>query len=282
MAENTKIEWATHTFNPWVGCTKVSAACDGCYAEAWAKRTGHPELWQGERRRTSAANWREPIKWDKAAAAAGERHRVFCASLADVFDNQVPVEWRYELWQLIVKTPHLDWLLLTKRPQNIRKMLPSDWEGGLENVWLGTTAEDQEQYDLRWGHLRKIPAVVRFISYEPALGPMLPGMDKHEGETPDWIIAGGESGPKARPAHPQWFRDLRDDCGKLGIAFFVKQWGEWRPITFKDLASEEIESEEPAGRISGFRDQPMHRVGKKLAGRLLDGIEHNEFPAEKV
>src|SRR5690348_13736947 len=105
MAENSKIEWTHHTFNPWVGCTKVSAACDYCYAEAWAKRSGSPELWNGERRRTSAANWRQPIKWNRNAAERGERHRVFCASLADVFDNQVPTKWRADLWALISDTP---------------------------------------------------------------------------------------------------------------------------------------------------------------------------------
>src|SRR5262245_18137233 len=127
MGADSKIEWCHHTFNAFVGCTKVSPACDHCYAEAWAKRAGHPELWAGERRRTSAENWKQPLKWDKAAARTGERHRVFCASLADVFDNQVPDVWRTDLWKLIDLTPNLDWLLLTKRPQNIAKMLPDGW-----------------------------------------------------------------------------------------------------------------------------------------------------------
>ena len=149
MAENSKIEWTRHTWNPWVGCTALSPACDHCYAEVWSRRTGHPELWQGERRRTSALNWQQPVKWDRAAAAAGERHRVFCASLADFFDNQVPTRWRDDAWHRIAQTPNLDWMVLTKCPENIAKMLPGEvigapaWGEGWLNVWLGTTVEDR-------------------------------------------------------------------------------------------------------------------------------------------
>lgn len=260
MAETTKIEWCDSTFSPWVGCTKVSGACQNCYAEAWAKRAGSPGLWTGQRRRTSPALWRGPLKWNAAAqefhAARGRRQRVFCASLADVFDNQVPVFWREDLWTLIRLTPNLDWLLLTKRPQNIRKMLPPEWppHGGWSNVWLGTTAEDQKHYNERFSHLQKIPAHLNFISYEPALGPI---DDIYVGgHRPDWIIAGGESGPKARAPKLEWFRNMRDQCVEAGIPFLMKQWGEW------------IET-----------DGEAHRVGKKAAGRLLDGIEHNGFPA---
>src|ERR1039458_2213458 len=124
MAENSKIEWTDHTFNPWWGCTPVSSACDFCYAEALSKRFGK-DLWGNKpRQRTSAQNWNQPRKWNRQAEKMGVRYRVFCASMADVFDNQVPTEWRDDLWQLIRETPHLDWLLLTKRPQNISKMLP--------------------------------------------------------------------------------------------------------------------------------------------------------------
>ena len=120
MGDNTKIEWAHHTFNPWVGCTKVSPACDNCYAEGWAKRSGMVQ-WgpHAERRRTSEGNWRQPLKWNAEAERLGVRYRVFCSSLADVFDNAVPVQWRIELMKLICETRHLDWLLLTKRPQNV-------------------------------------------------------------------------------------------------------------------------------------------------------------------
>jgi protein gp37 len=170
MGENSAIEWTDHTFNPWVGCTKISPACDHCYAEGWAKRTGQPEMWHGKRRRTTPANWREPLKWNAAAQKAGERARAFCASLADVFDNQVPEEWRSDLWSRISATKHLDWLLLTKRPQNIAKMLPETWGNGWPNVWLGTTVENQDEADRRIPHLLAVPAAVRFLSCEPLLG----------------------------------------------------------------------------------------------------------------
>ncbi|MDP2356853.1 MAG: phage Gp37/Gp68 family protein [Beijerinckiaceae bacterium] len=188
MAENSKIEWTHHTFNPWIGCTKVSPGCDHCYAETQNNhRQWNPGGWMpgADRKRTSAAYWRQPFKWDREAAEAGERRRVFCASLADVFDNQVPEEWRADLWTLIGKTPNLDWLLLTKRPQNIAKMLPvtdsrapgyrpwnGRWPDRWPNVWLGTTVENQEEAARRIPHLLRVPAKVRFLSCEPLLGPV--------------------------------------------------------------------------------------------------------------
>jgi protein gp37 len=174
MAENTKIEWATHTWNPVVGCQKVSPGCDHCYAEAWAKRSGIVQ-WgpHAGRRRTSAASWKQPHKWNAGHAAFfrkhGYRQRVFCASLADVFDNRWEPQWRSDMWGVIRATPDLDYLLLTKRPQNIARMLPPDWSQGYPNVWLGTTTEDAERYNLRWPILARMPAAVRFISYEPAI-----------------------------------------------------------------------------------------------------------------
>ena len=225
MTENTKIEWATHTFNPWIGCTKVSPACDHCYAEAMAKRYGWAEWGPHERKRTSEENWRKPIKWNKAAIADGTRPRVFCASLADVFDNQVPDEWREDLFKLISDTPNLDWLLLTKRPQNIRKMLPPGWV--YPNIWLGTTAENQKEYERRFhGHLYDLPCT-QFISYEPALGPLVVAGECYR---PHWIICGGESGPGARYMDPAWARDLRDQCKHERIAFFMKQMTGKKPI----------------------------------------------------
>jgi protein gp37 len=172
MGESTKIEWTDHTFNPWIGCQKVSPGCDHCYAEAMMDRRYRRVRWgpHGERLRTSDANWRQPLKW--ARQPGGRRPRVFCASLADVFDNKVPKEWRDNLWELIKETRQLDWMLLTKRPENIRKMLPKDWGSGYPHVWLGTTTEDQQHYDHRWRILSDIPAAIRFISYEPALGPL--------------------------------------------------------------------------------------------------------------
>lgn len=231
----TKIEWTAsiapdgtivpgYTFNPVIGCQNVSPGCDHCYAEAMTNRYGWTE-WgpHGVRKRTSDANWRKPLQWAKQAR--GTRPRVFCASLADVFDNRWPAGARPDLFSLIRKTPELDWLLLTKRPQNISKMLPPDWGDGYRNVWLGTTCEDQERYDLRWPVLANIPARIRFISYEPAIGPLTYIWGK-----PDWIICGGESGPGARDMDPAWAGTVRDQCAASGIAFFMKQMTRKAPI----------------------------------------------------
>lgn len=181
MGENSAIEWCDHTFNPWEGCQKVSPGCDHCYAEARDQRFTGGALWgpHAARRRTSPANWAKPQKWNRDAAAAGKRARVFCASLADVFDNHASITsgWHGDLWHLIAQTPNLDWLLLTKRPQNIARMLPEtygapEWGSGWPNVWLGTTVENQTEADRRIPHLLNIPAAVRFLSVEPMLGPV--------------------------------------------------------------------------------------------------------------
>ena len=227
MAENSNIEWTTHTLNPWLGCTKVSPACDFCYAENWAKRAGRPELWNGARQRSKPVNWAKPLKWDRAAAAAGVRHRVFCASLADVFDNQVPEQWRADLWDLIARCRTLDWLLLTKRPQNIAKMLPAFWPW--PHVWLGTTAENQVEYQRRWPHLAAVPAVVRFISGEPLFSKIT--LTASEGLMPDWIIAGGEDFVRPGRETPAGaFEYMRDQCRAAGIPFFMKQMNGKTPI----------------------------------------------------
>ncbi|MBA4282019.1 phage Gp37/Gp68 family protein [Ralstonia sp.] len=227
MAENSGIEWTHHTFNPWIGCTKISAACDHCYAEAWDARglQGLPTRWgpHADRTRTSAGNWSKPRTWNSKAKAAGVRYRVFCASLADVFDNHRSIlpEWRADLWRLIDATPHLDWLLLTKRPQNIAKMLPADWGRGRPNVWLGTSTEDRSEMLRRGEALAAVPAVVRFWSAEPLvgdLGVIPPAI------MPDWIITGGENGQHFRPVNPDWFRGLRDQCSAAGVPFLFKQW----------------------------------------------------------
>ena len=231
MGENTKIEWTDHTFNPWIGCQKVSPGCDHCYAEAMMDRRYGRVQWgpHGERSRTSDANWRQPLKW--ARQVNGRRPRVFCASLADVFDNKVPKEWCDNLWELINETRQLDWMLLTKRPENIRKMLPKDWGSGYPHVWLGATTENQQHYDHRWRILSDIPAAIRFISYEPALGPL----QLHGNPLPDWVICGGESGARqARMMDPGWARSVLDQCKGTRIAFFMKQITKLAPIP-KDL-----------------------------------------------
>lgn len=289
MAENSKIEWTTHTLNPWVGCTRLSPACDNCYAEGWAKRTGQAHLWTGERRRTSASNWQQPHKWNRQAEGAAERPRVFCASLADVFDNQVPTRWRDDLWHLIDQTPNLDWLLLTKRPQNIAKMLPTAeigapvWGEGWRNVWLGTTIEDRKRLE-NADHLRAVPATVRFLSVEP----LLEDLGEVDLTGIHLMIVGGESGPKARTMHPAWVRSLREQCAAASVAFFFKQWGEHIPVVTDD-PGEGLMCFEAGAASPAFADDRKHpivtahdhefwRVGKKLAGRLLDGVEHNAMP----
>ena len=274
MGENSKIEWTDHTFNPWIGCQKVSAGCDHCYAETqnnFRKWNGGEWGPHAPRKRTSPGYWKQPRLWAMQARTANGRPRVFCASLADVFDNQAPEGARADLWALIRATPELDWLLLTKRPENIAAMLPVDWRHGYPNVWLGATCEDQVAYNRRWPLLREVPARVRFISYEPALGPLDISTARMWSIKPSlhWLICGGESGPSARPMNPQWARDIRGQCADGGIAFLHKQNGEWVSVSEVEGPGEHFHF--PDGRT-------VRRVGKKRAGRVIDGVEYNGFP----
>lgn len=316
----TKIEWTSttrpdgsvipgFTFNPWIGCQKVSEACKNCYAEnetfVRVARSNGRELWgpNAERHVTSESYWKQPLKWNREAAEPcflcgdvapacqcgnKKRYRVFCASLADVFEaREELIEPRSRLLQLIAETPNLDWLLLTKRPGNIRGLLECsvanrpwvrDWLDGNppSNIWLGTSIENQEQADRRIPELLKIPARVRFLSCEPLLGEVALTLkcprdhnndgdcDWHRNGCPriHWVIAGGESGANARAMQVRWARSLRDQCIAAGVPFFFKQWGEWRPI----------------GVGTDEHGTPPLRMGKKKAGRLLDGVEHNGMP----
>lgn len=329
MAENSKIEWTHHTFNPWVGCTKVSPACDHCYAEGWAKRSGMVQ-WgpHADRRRTSESNWRQPLKWNAEAERLGVRYRVFCSSLADVFDNAVPVQWRIALMKLICETPHLDWLLLTKRIGNASEMLETafrsvhhkreGWaDNTLPNVWIGATICNQEEADRDIPKLLAVPAVKRFLSMEPLLGPVdltdvpMPesGHGHHEfspiitgnalkradSSKPkiDWVIVGGESGPGARPMHADWARSLRDQCHAAGVPFLFKQWGEWRePLEGEEFDTSMGRAAKPpafilseTGTVHCFENEhivngkAVIKVGKKSAGRVLDGRLWDEVPA---
>ena len=263
MAELSKIEWTDHTFNPWTGCTKVSPGCDNCYAEAWSKRSGHVRWGNFARKRTTVDYWKAPLIWNARAdafeAKHGRRQRVFCASLADVFDNKADPDWRVELFDLIKRTARLDWLLLTKRPTNIRKMLPADWSEGYPNVWLGTTAEDQERYDQRWPALAAVPAAVRFISYEPAIGSLsIAGFEAH----PDWLIAGGESGNNARSMPADWARSIVAECLALCVAPFFKQWGGYHAnplVTEGGLTVEQAREADPYGKGGGLLDGSIVR-----------------------
>jgi protein gp37 len=319
MSENSKIEWTDHTFNPWIGCTKVGPGCDHCYAEnLMDKRMGVAVWGPGNKRvRTKPANWKMPLRWNAQAdafmAQHGRRQRVFCASLADVFDNAVDPQWRANLFGLIQQTPNLDWLLLTKRIGNVRGMLAELAHGSdpdltlldmmpLPNVWLGATIVNQTEAERDIRKLLDVPARVRFLSMEPLLGPVsFEGLfanphDVRDGtnmlEALDWVIVGGESGPNARPMHPDWARSLRDQCEAAGVPFLFKQWGEWTPGENVHRNTGTVDgawwvdgrwmpSRENLARDDGHRDDEpdLYRVGKKAAGRLLDGRTWDGFPA---
>lgn len=261
MGENSGIQWTDHTFNPWWGCDKVSLACRNCYAETFAKRVGL-KVWGGdntERRFFGDKHWNEPLKWNRAAEKAGERRRVFCASMADVFENRPDlIPHRARLFHLVTMTPWLDWLFLTKRPEHADRLwrLAAYEVNGHQgdvwptNIWLGTTVEDQEQADKRIHRLLSVPAAVRFLSVEPMLGlidlenlvravgktgehhfsalqcDVSPDDDEWQGRVIDWVIVGGESGPKARPFDLDAARRIVADCKAAGVAVFVKQLGE--------------------------------------------------------
>jgi protein gp37 len=250
MGELTGISWTHHTFNPWAGCVKVSPACDRCYAEIDTRRRGFVGWGKdAPRRRTSAGYWNQLERWDRSAAAAGERRRVFIGSWCDVMEHNPQLDpIREELWPRLDALAHLDLLLLTKRPQNFRRKLPPAWlQSPRPHVW-GMTTVESAKYLWRVDQLRDTPFAIRGLSIEPLLGPLgrinLAGIH--------WVIVGGESQVGARAMHPDWARELRDQCVDAGIAFHFKQWGE--------------------------HDDGLVRVGKKSAGRLLDGREWNEFP----
>lgn len=385
MAADSKIEWTTHTFNPWRGCTKVSAGCANCYAETLSGR--NPKtlgVWgpNGTRVVASESMWREPVRWNRDAAKAGTRPRVFCASLADVFEDWADLmsasdgavmhvcsecgAWRTmeqmchgpnahmpltmtdvrrRLFALIDATPSLDWLLLTKRPENIARMMPEDSFNACvtgdcphdnrsncrpfrPNLWLGVSVENQQAADERIPHLLKVPAAVRFLSCEPLLGPvdLRQIVLRRDGERGNelskclgdwvspltgaftdsprihWVIVGGESGPGARPLHPDWVRSLRDQCQAAGVPFFFKQHGDWLAHSVVEDGPKKVRFDPPLGcgdmgSLHFLEDSKavkppkgatvneimipgrvlLTRPGKKAAGRLLDGREWNEF-----
>lgn len=381
MGEYTAIEWAAHTFNPWEGCTKVSEACRNCYAETRAERfksvkwgKGHP------RRRTSPGNWRKPLQWNKAARELRlqaftlnqpppPRPRVFCLSLGDIADEEVPESWRDDTFALAELCTELDWLFLTKRVDVLRDYLAKRYPNGIpDHFWVGCTVEDQTRADERIPILLEIPARVRFLSVEPLLGPVdlglrfagVPAANWSDGsstpagpypwpsrwirlrhpvradpicmaaglaspnteagpavyrahsnrhgalsvETPggrlgvkpdefeslpgvDWVIAGGESGPGARPSHPDWFRSIRDQCAAAGVPFLFKQWGKYA-YSRDPWENDALDPVKRKGEVcinlaggQGFHGEGaiyMVRLGKKKAGRLLDGRTWDEVP----
>lgn len=223
MGAVTKIEWCDHTFNPWWGCTQVSPLCDHCYAMMLDVRWYKGAHWGpgAPRRYFGDAHWREPLRWQHAAHAEGRRHRVFCASMADVFDNEVDPAIRNRLWSLILRTPDLDWILLTKRIGNAPQMLPENWGAGYPNVWL-LVSVDQTGVERDVPKLLAIPAVVHGLSIEPQLAPVSLG---GFAQPLQWVINGGESGGEARPYHVEWARSLIAECRAAGTAIFVQKLG---------------------------------------------------------
>jgi protein gp37 len=264
--ENSKIEWTDNTFNPWIGCTRVSPGCQHCYAETLMDQRYGRVKWgpQGTRQRTSEANWKKPLQWNRQAEKEGRRIKVFCASLADVFeDNEQLIDWRLDLFeQLIAKTPNLDWLILTKRPNIAFTFFRVRRDLCLPNIRMGVSIEDQKRADERREVFRLIPIESKFVSYEPALGPV----DWAGWEFIDWLICGGESGPGARPMYPQWARQARDWAIANNVAYHFKQWGEYLPV-FNSYTT-----------VGGYN---FEKVGKHAAGRELDGRTWNEFPAKE-
>jgi protein gp37 len=225
MGKSTEISWCDHTFNTHWGCMKVSPGCENCYALTLAKRWGH-DIWgpakTTARRLFGSKHWGEPFVWDHEAQQAGVRRRVFCNSMADVFeDHPMLPRVREQLWQTIAVTPFLDWLLLTKRPENVAEMMPNRY---WSNVWLGTSTEDQERANERVPLLVRMRdrASVLFLSVEPQLGPV--HLAQWLGNI-DWVITGGESGSRHRPFDLAWARHTRDECALAGVAWHFKQFG---------------------------------------------------------
>lgn len=312
MGENTKIEWADHSWNPWIGCQKVSPACDNCYAEAMNDRfKGGNWGPKAPRRRTSESNWKKPLSWNRKAEKLGIRYRVFCASMADVFDNAVPTEWRDDLWDLIRATPHLDWLLLTKRPQNIKKMISDDWGEGYENVWLGTTVENQKVADQSIPIFLDVPAKVHFLSVEPMLETIeirkyLHGCNECQNIC-GWRSAELDYPPEERcDSCGERFKsngpeEFCTKCNEQDFVFVCPNcdsnivnshpetqcidWiicgGESGPISrpmniewVRDLRDQCVKSGTP------FLFKQWGGTNKKKAGRILDGRTWDEFPEE--
>ena len=363
MAE-TVIEWVHtpdgevgYTHNPWIGCEHISLACDNCYAEVDAParvlRAKGMETWgpHASRYRTSDANLKQPGRWNRKAGTLGKRLRVFCASQSDWLDNKVPVRWLVDLLEVIRQTPNLDWLMLTKRIGIWRTRLEeacslassigltdlatwiSDWLAGKapDHVWLGATVVNQVEVDRDVKKLLRTPAIRRFLSMEPLLGPVSfeglfanssnPADGTNALEALDWVIVGGESGPNARPMHPDWVRSLRDQCDAVDVPFLFKQWGAWLPINQQDEAFtnrlyvsnrkarlhqdqgvlDDIygrrctvpfavvhadgsvhEPMEPLAFLAGTGAMTTFKVDKKAAGRLLDGRLHDASPQPQL
>ncbi|MGA8221477.1 MAG: phage Gp37/Gp68 family protein [Candidatus Acidiferrales bacterium] len=302
MGDKTKIEWTAATWNPVTGCTKVSAGCKHCYAERDFHRPYPGREFTDVR--THPDRLTQPLRWKRP-------RKIFVNSMSDLFHESVPEKFIGKIFAMMSKCPQHIFQVLTKRPAKMLALIRDDedcWgpfqevmfrdskaeDWPLPNVWLGVSVEDQPTADARIPLLLQTPAAVRFVSYEPALGPVdfakylgLP-CDHWEEKKPemgflvphlDWVIAGGESGPKARSSHPDWFRTVRDQCQTAGVPFFFKQWGEWGPRT---ELTKNAETLHVSGALADGGKTPIFRWGKKRAGRLLDGREWKEFPKLKT
>ena len=269
LMKNSRIEWTDHTFNPWIGCAPISLGCDNCYARRDFCDRKHVVEWGAgtERHRTSPNTWHQPLLWEEEAKRTATTPRVFCASLADWADPEVPDAWRMDLFGLIKRTPHLRWLLLSKREGSMlrwfRQFRDPHWPWA--HIWLGLTIEHNEYAPARYWALHHTEAAGRFISCEPLLSKIdvYPWIN--------WVIAGGESGELARPCEPAYARDLRDQCQDMGIPFFWKGWGEYAPRW-------EIPETVRVDQAYGGKDGLLFRVGRRNPWRKLDGFEHNEVP----
>jgi protein gp37 len=278
MGDETGISWTNATWNPWHGCAKVSAGCKNCYMFREKKQYGQDPT----KVVRSKTKFNDPLKW----VASGKAPKYcFTCSWSDFFIWNADV-WRPEAWDIIRATPQITYQILTKRPERITLALPDDWGSGYPNVWLGVSCEDRDAKQ-RIDRLGEIPAALRFLSLEPLLEDLgdinLSGIG--------WTIIGGESGPGARPMHPDWARSLRDQCQAAGVPFHFKQWGEWTPGENVERNTGVVHGatwvnerwmfdREDLSLSDGHRDDEpdLYRVGTKAAGATLDGREHKEFP----
>lgn len=303
MGAESKIEWTDHTFNGWWGCVKVSPACDFCYAEKFAHRY-FQNLWgKGSGRRFfGEKHWNEPLKWNRDAAKEGKRKKVFCGSMMDIMESRQDLnEPRERIYILTGETPWLNWLFLTKRPNQYLNKLPKAWMNHpRNNVWLGTTVES-DKYLFRIDQLKSVPAVVHFLSIEPLIEEIHLTEEHLDGI--EWVIVGGESGSKeARPMNPEWVRKIRDLCIKCGVDFFFKQWGNWHPVEdvefHTDMEAEFLDDGFNAGKGQNGQDYfdkanrkdlnvhwwdddscfSIYLANKHESARMLDGREWSQFP----
>lgn len=285
---NTKIEWTNKVWNPVTGCTKISEGCKHCYAERMAKRLrgrfGYPaedpfKVTLQEQHLYNPVTWKKPTM-------------VFVGSMTDIFHQNVTDHYLLKIFDIMINLSRHTFQVLTKRPERMVHFFQKHFNFGLpDNIWIGTSAENQQTADERIPILLQIHAAIRFISCEPLLGPIefsnvtnrsdaLSQLGKKALNGIHWVIAGGESGHNARPMHPDWASSLRDQCQQAGVPFFFKQWGEWKPLHRHEL------KQYPLSKLITHKfereidsDGAFVKVGKKKAGRLLDGKEYNAMPA---